>query len=216
MRIKYAALLSGVLAAVTGLTGQAQAADEYKGFQAGDILVRARGVWVAPHPYTTFVSGAAAGGVVDASDSFIPEIDASYFFTKNIAVEAIAGTTRHHITTSHPNLDLGHVQLLPPTVTAQWHFLPNSVVNPYLGAGLTYAIFFGEKSGATGLNVRYSNSWDPALQAGADVHLTGNWYANVDVKQLFISTTANVSSGAAAARVNLNPTLVGVGVGYKF
>lgn len=219
MQVKASLLTMFALVAAVSVATTARAEDTYKGFQAGDVLVRVRGVWVAPEAYTTFGSGAAANDTIKASQSFIPEADLSYFFTKNIAVEAIAGVTRHHITTKN-GLDLGHVELLPPTVTAQYHFLPEGAINPYVGAGLTYTVFFGEKGGATGLKTHYSNSWDPALQAGADFHLAGNWYANVDVKQLFVSTTANVRTGAAVdaatARVNLNPTLVGVGVGYKF
>jgi len=228
MRIKTIVLLAAGVLAATGLSAPVKAAPakaapvvqaaqpEYQGFQAGDILVRARGVWVAPETYTTFATGAAAGGVANASQSYIPELDVSYFFTKNISAELIAAVTRHHMSVKHPNIDLGRVEVLPPTLTAQYHFLPTSMVNPYLGAGINYTTFFGTSKGASGLKVHYDSSWGPALQAGADIHLTGNWYANVDVKQLFVSTTANVGSGAATARVNLNPTLVGVGVGYKF
>lgn len=222
MSIQNKLLASAALVAVLGFAGAASAAapvpveESYKGFQAGDVLVRLRGVLVAPQTYTTFATGAAAGGEVNASQSFVPEVDVSYFFTKNISAELIAAVTRHHITVKHPNIDLGRVEVIPPTLTAQYHFLPASTVNPYLGAGINYTGFFGVSKGASNLAVHYDSSWGPALQAGADIHLTGNWYANVDVKQLFISTTANVGSGAATARVNLNPTLVGVGVGYKF
>ena len=217
MFTKNIVLMAGVLAAVASMACPVQAADaEYQGFQAGDILVRVRGILVAPETYTTYATGAAAGGVVNASNNFVPELDGSYFFTPNFAVEAIAAVSRHHVTVSHPNIDLGRVEALPPTVTAQWHFLPTSTVNPYLGAGLNYTVFFGTAKGASGLGVHYDNSWGPALQAGADFHLTGNWYANVDVKQIFMTTTANVGSGAATARVNLNPTVVGLGIGYKF
>lgn len=216
MTIRKVLLLAGILAATASCSAAAMAADDYKGFQAGDILVRVRGVLVAPETYTTYATGAAAGGEVNASQSYVPELDGSYFFTKNIAVELIAAVSRHHVTVKHPNIDLGHIEALPPTLTAQYHFLPTSTINPYLGAGINYTAFFGGKTGASGLKVHYDSSWGPALQAGADIHLTGNWYANVDVKQVFMTTTANVGSGAATARVNLNPTLVGVGVGYKF
>ncbi len=217
MSIQSKLLATAAMVAVLGFSGVASAAEQpYQGFQAGDIMVRARGVLVAPNTYTTFATGAAAGGTVDASQNLVPELDASYFFTKNIAVEAIAAVSRHHVTVKHPNIDLGRVEALPPTVTVQYHFLPTSMVNPYLGAGINYTAFFGTAKGASGLKVHYDSSWGPALQAGVDVHLTGNWYANVDVKQVFMTTTANVGEGAATARVNLNPTLVGVGIGYKF
>lgn len=227
MRTKSILLVSGLLATVVAFSNSAQAApattkaaapvatEDSSGFQAGDILVRVRGLLVSPNVYTSQNTGAFAGTSAEASKSIVPEVDATYFFTKNIAVEAIAAITPHHVKTNS-GVDGGHVWLLPPTVTAQYHFLPNGMVNPYLGAGLNYTVFFGEKSGATGVNLKYKNSWNPALQAGADIRLTNNWYANVDVKQVFISTDAYTDTGPSAAHVNLNPTIVGVGIGYKF
>ena len=55
-----------------------------------------------------------------------------------------------------------------------------------------------------------------ALQAGADVPLGNHWYANVDVKKLYIDTTATFNGGAVRADVDIDPWIVGVGIGYKF
>jgi outer membrane protein len=220
MHIKTIAALAGVLAITGGLAGPAEAADAAaaEGFKAGDILVRLRGVYVDPEVST---NSSTIGGKVRASDSLTPEIDGTYFFTPHIAVEAIGAVTRHHMAlngSTAGNVDLGRVELLPPTVTAQYHFLPTSTVNPYLGAGVNYTWFFGVKEapGSAANIVRYDNNFGEVLQAGADFHLCGNWYANVDVKQVFLSTVAHVNHSAIMADVNLNPTLVGVGVGYKF
>ena len=38
------------------------------------------------------------GSSLKTSDSVVPELDISYFFTKNIAAELILGVTKHHIT----------------------------------------------------------------------------------------------------------------------
>src|SRR5579883_2770095 len=53
------------------------------------------------------------------SDSVVPELDISYFFTKNIAAELILGVTRHTIdgTGSLNGLPIGKAWLLPPTLT---------------------------------------------------------------------------------------------------
>lgn len=217
MRVKKWTLMAGV-AALSLVAGVAQATDtDYQGFQAGDILVRARGVAVIP---TTGSEVSTIGGQVDATNSFIPEADVSYFFTPNIAVEAIAGVTGHSVTdrnSSLGNVNLGHVWLLPPTVTAQYHFLPKSVINPYVGFGVNYTVFFNSDM-PSGMSVHYQNSWGGALQAGADFHLEGNWYANVDIKHIFLSTTATIDTGSThlVSGVNIDPTIVGAGIGYKF
>jgi outer membrane protein W len=39
--------------------------------------------------------------------------------------------------------------------------------------------------------------------------------ANLDVKQMFVDTTAHIN-GAITAKTALSPTVVAVGVGYRF
>jgi outer membrane protein len=192
-------------------------ADDNGGFQAGDSLLRLRAIGIIPD----VTSSTSIGGYVDASNSVRPELDYSYFFTNNIAVEAIAAITTHHMSAKDTSLgyvNLGHTTLLPPTVTAQYHFLSNFWVNPYLGAGINYTFFFndGIPASSAAKNINYENNVGAALQAGADFHLAGSWYANFDVKHIFLNTEVSINNGAIKANVNLDPTIVGVGIGYKF
>lgn len=48
------------------------------------------------------------GADVDISTAFVPELDFTYFFTKNIAAELILATTKHDVELEG-GLDLGHV-----------------------------------------------------------------------------------------------------------
>jgi len=219
MNIKKQAVFASVMTVATILAyAAAHADDAYKGFQAGDILVRGRFLAVMPN-VSSSVSG--IGGTVDASSSFEPEADATYFFTPNVAVEAIAAVTRHHLVdggSSLGNVSLGHVSLLPPTITGQYHFLPKESLNPYVGAGVNYTFFFDPTvpDGGAVKKITYENNWGGALQAGFDYHIAGNWFANVDVKHLFLSTKAKINGGAITGNVSLDPTIAGVGIGYKF
>lgn len=43
-----------------------------------------------------------------------------------------------------------------------------------------------------------------------------NWSVNFDVKKLFISTEVAINGGAINADVDIDPWIVGLGVGYKF
>lgn len=199
--------------------GHANAADvNYQGFQQGDILVRGRGLVVLP---TVSSSVSTIGGRVDATKSFEPEVDVSYFFTPNISAELIAAITRHHLRdrgSSLGDVDLGKTTLLPPTLTAQYHFMPEKALSPYVGAGVNYTIFFDSEvpKGGAVTKINYENGWGAALQAGADYHISGNWYANIDVKHIFLNTKAKINGGAINGYVALDPTIVGLGVGYKF
>jgi len=215
--LKHLSLATGAAILLT-FAGQALAQDADAGLTAGSILVRARGIGVLPE--TTSSSISAIGGHVAASDTAVPELDGSYFFTDNIAVEAIAATTTHRVTargTAAGNVDVGTVRLLPPTVTLQWHFLPHEAIDPYVGAGVNYTWFFDTSVPHTVVKqVSYDDGFGAALQIGVDYHLTGNWYANLDAKQLFLSTTANINGGAVRAKVDLDPTIIGAGIGYRF
>lgn len=74
------------------------------------------------------------GNEVEIVSSIMPELDFTYFFTKNIAAQLILGTTCHKVNsvTSGTETGLGKVWLLPPTLNVQYH-IPLKGVEPYLG-----------------------------------------------------------------------------------
>jgi outer membrane protein len=179
-------------------------------FKAGDVMVRARAINVRPDE-----SGRVSNGdSVHINDTVVPELDFSYFFTPNVSAELIAAVTPHDVKTSS-GINAGSVWLLPPTLTLQYHFTQMTGVIPYVGAGVNYTHFYDEKGGALN-RVNYDDSFGAVLQAGADIPLEGNWYANVDVKKVYIDTKATFSPSGVTANVDIDPWIVGVGVGYKF
>jgi outer membrane protein len=54
------------------------------------------------------------------------------------------------------------------------------------------------------------------LQFGVDYMLNEHWLVNVDVKKLFLSTDVSLNGGAITADVDINPWIVGAGIGYRF
>ena len=154
------------------------------------------------------------GGSVDIEDQVVPELDFSYFFEKNWALELILATTPHDVSHSAAG-DLGSVWLLPPTLTAQYHFSPDSPsFRPYVGAGVNYTIFYAVDDNP-GLEMDYNDSFGIALQAGFDIPLGGGWLFNVDVKKVWINTDVSLN-GSAVGDVDINPLVVGVGIGYDY
>jgi outer membrane protein len=99
------------------------------------IRLRALGVITRDSGWVDQVPGSG----VKTSDQIIPELDISYFFTRNIAAELILGVSRHEVTgTGVPataGLDVGRAWLLPPTLTLQYHFTDFGAFKPYIGAG---------------------------------------------------------------------------------
>ena len=192
--------------------------------------VRLRGVAVQPNEKSDV---SAIGGDVNISNSFIPELDFTYFFNKNVAAELILGTTKHDVKTTGSNLtaiggpasaevDLGSVWLLPPTLTLQYHFYPTKTLKPYLGAGLNYTIFYSVDEGSVVKGLDYDNAVGFALQGGLDYMLNDKYFLNFDIKKLFLKTDVNVDATNLAsglkipAEVNIDPLLIGFGVGMKF
>lgn len=192
------------------LHGKPAAAD-MGNFDAHHWQLRLRVIDVAPQESS---SGSIAGEAT-ADSSVVPELDITYFFNDNISAELILATSRHDMGWQPGGLDLGHVWVLPPTLTAQYHFTPGNSFSPYVGAGLNYTFFYNVDPGAYS-SVKYDNGVGYALQAGMDYKLDSHWMLNADVKKIFLNTDVNVNGGAVTADVNLDPWVIGFGVGYRF
>ncbi|RCK54172.1 membrane protein [Thalassospira profundimaris] len=217
--LKAAGAAAILVAAAAASIAPASADDMgFKGKSAGDILIRGRVVGVVPDEDVKAKNGALPNsGSVD--NDVIPEVDFSYFLTDNIALELIAGTSKHDVSwnTGAANLDLGSVRLLPPTLTLQYHFLSKERFSPYVGAGINYTFFYDSKSGQF-QDVKYDDGFGYAFQAGFDYAISGPWSLNVDVKKIFLNTdvTVNTGAGTVKADADLDPWLFGIGIGYRF
>lgn len=154
------------------------------------------------------------GADVDISTTFVPEVDFTYFFNKHLAAELILATTKHDVEIEN-GADLGNVWLLPPTLNLQYHFYANDF-KPYVGAGLNYTIFYGEDAGDLE-DIDYDNSVGFSLQTGVDYNLNDKWFLNFDIKKLFLKTDVTINNDSSnKAEVEINPLIVGFGVGLKF
>jgi outer membrane protein len=180
------------------LAGEAQAA-------AGDWLVRGRVISVRPSSSSSPVAGVAANNKATL------EADFTRFMTDNIALELILATTKHDVNLN--GVGLGSVGVLPPTLTAQYHFSPEAQFSPYLGAGLNYTQFYSVN--LPGLNVSRSSTGG-ALQAGMDFKVSKDMFINVDLKKIYIKTDVSTAAGAYLTTLKLNPTVLSIGVGWKF
>lgn len=181
-------------------------------------LIRLRAIAVVPDESAEIET---IGGDVNISDRVVPELDISYFFTENIAAELILATNPHDASVSNTALgdvDLGDVSLLPPTVNLQYHFAPRAAIRPYIGAGVNYTFFYDNDPGDA-VSVNYDNGFGISLQAGVDIPVNDVYFANIDIKKLFLSTDVTVDAGAAGvvgADVDIDPWIFGVGVGRRF
>jgi outer membrane protein len=170
----------------------------------GDWLGRARVININPDASSSALN-------LDASTETTLELDFTYFVTRNLGLELILATKKHGITSN--GSPIGSVTLLPPTLTLQYHFDPDSnAFRPYVGAGINYTRFY-DISLLNGAATVDRNSWGGALLVGADFPINRTFFLNVDLKKLWIDTDVK---GAASANFKINPVILGVGVGMKF
>ncbi len=199
------------------LAGGATIAQEKAAAKSDNAKWKARFRFIAAVPRSTsYELSANPKTDVKATAAFAPELDFTYFFTKNLAAELILGTTKHKVQSvaSGTKTDLGTVWLLPPTLNLQYH-IPSKSFSPYFGAGINYTIFYGAKDAALELN--YKNSVGFSTQIGCDFNVSDKWFINVDVKKLFLQTDVKVTNPALALNgVKLDPFIFGLGVGTKF
>ncbi len=213
--------------------------------EAGDWVVRMRAVSVKPNEDSSlgkYVNQNIAAGLMTPSaelkvdSNTIPELDISYYFTKNIAAELILATgTKHDVKISGDGLaaignqKLGEIDALPPTLTVQWHFNPDQTFDPYVGAGINATFMLdrylrGSAGAINGSKIRIDrSSFGPALQAGIDVNLKDGWLLNADVKYLWLDTDVELRNPIVAGnpwtkidKLDVNPWVIGIGIGKRF
>lgn len=233
--MKKSLLVVALLSAFAPMLAQAE---------AGDVVVRLRAAYVNPDEKSNLGATVNAnvanvmepGADLAVSNNTIPELDISYYFTKNIAAELILAVgTKHKVNvvgdgsnTAVGNQYLGKVNLLPPTLTAQWHFNPDQTIDPYIGAGINYThsldnrLSFASGSAVIGQEIKIDQDmFGLVAQAGVDINLGSGWLINADVKYIDVNTDVKKRTSSSAAWVkiddlDINPWVFGVGIGKKF
>lgn len=217
------------LAAAGGLIGVAPAmAREGEGLKKHDVLLRVRGIWVAPNGESDGILPALPGDRLVVHDSFAPEVDLTWMATNHIGFELIAAITKHSVHGKQGvTAGVGKVVetwVLPPTLTAQYHFNSTGKVRPYLGAGINWTIFWNEKAtpelqAAVGpTRVHINDSVGYALQGGVDIDISKRFFINLDAKYVDMSPRATIFTtaiGTQTSKTRISPIIVGVGFGMR-
>lgn len=176
---------------------------------AGDVVVRARAVNLdAANKDDIAITD------VSINNKVIPEVDFTYFLTPNIAAELVLTVPqKQDVSSTAHGGKIGTLKHLPPVLSAQYHFTSFGSIKPYLGLGLNYTRFSSVDLPA-GFSIDKS-SFGLSLQAGVDFVLTPQWSLNLDVKKVQIRTDLYLN-GSSLGTIKIDPTLIGLGVGYKF
>jgi outer membrane protein len=178
--------------------------------QDGSFMVRVRAVDVQ------FENGQKDGlpGPIEAESRWIPEIDLSYFITKNIAAELVL-TYPQTVDITMAGANIGKIKALPPSLLVQYHFTDLGAFKPYVGLGVNYTLFFSRDNILNGAAAVDRSSVGLAAQVGFDYMFNKNWGLNLDVKYIQMETDVSLN-GSKIGTLNLSPITAGVGVSYRF
>jgi outer membrane protein len=206
-----AALAAGLLA------GTAQA------YEAGNWLFRIGAYGVFPESDNLTNVPTTGGATLDVDDGYSLGFNFTYMINPNIGIELLAALPFGHDLklsgSAFPGVNgtVGHTDQLPPTLSLQYHFSPESSVRPYVGIGLNYTNFFNEdtEGALEGTSLKLDDSWGVAGQLGIDIDVAPNWFVNADLRYIGISTDAKLN-GVGIGTVDINPWVVGLTVGTRF
>ena len=176
---------------------------------------------------------------VQVDDGTSMTLTGTYMFTENWAFDILAAWPFKHDIDLDATIDdgtgpvsgrapFGEVKHLPPTFSVQYHFSPDAKFQPFVGLGLNYTTFSGEKlnqdvvdAGITSFSL--DDSFGVAAQVGADWLLSGQWLVNFDLRWINIESdlTATVDDGTGPVSgelgtVKIDPWVFAVNVGYRF
>src|SRR5690606_9796759 len=231
--------LSVLAAAVMAVAPAAQA------FEAGDFVLRAGAVHVAPDDSSDSITvggapllGAGVDSKVSVDSNTQLGLRATYMVTNHLGLGVLGATPfKHNINGGGDlpgDLKLGETKHLPPTLTLQYFpMASSSAFQPYAGVGVNYTVFFEEKTSSnldTALNVASSeleldDSVGVAVEVGMDYMLSENFGLNAAIWWADINTDARVdvfdANGTKLAEtdefeVEIDPMVYMVGFTYKF
>jgi outer membrane protein len=157
--------------------------------------------------------GNIAYGRIDIDSSIGPTFNLAYFITPHWAVDVLGGLPfKHDIRLNGDKV--GSTRHLPPIVSLQYHFAPNSTFRPFVGIGVNYTHFCEEDLDG-GAKLELSDSWGPAYQVGLDVAIAEHWTLGGDVRYAKINSEVKIA-GSKVGNVDVDPTIYSLNIGYRF
>ncbi len=173
--------------------------------------------WIVRAGFSTITPKSNNNPVVSVDNSSSFSFTIEKMLGANLGLEVLAAYPFEHDIRLVGGAKVGKATHLPPTVSLNWHLLPDSTFSPYIGAGINYTIFWDEStSGAlAGSKLSLDNSFGLAAQVGFDINLSNNWLLNGSVRYISISTKATLD-GASLGNVDIDPVVYSFNVGKRF
>jgi outer membrane protein len=198
---------------------------------AGQVMVKLGWNKIMPKVQSDDLSAPSLpGSKIDIKSASALFFTATYMITDDISVEALGGLPyKHDVVGAGAVSGIGRISTIhqiSPTILLQYRFLSaDSPFRPYIGAGPTFAKFYGSKGsaqltavtdpGGPGTTVGGDTEWGSTIQAGGAYKIDKHWFLDASILKSFISTRAPLSSGQSI-KAKLNPVAINASIGYTF
>jgi outer membrane protein len=199
---------------------------------AGSLLIRGGVTTITPNVSSgDLTAPSLAGTKASVGNSTRLSAGLTYMLDDHIAIDLPLSVPFEHDITGDGAIagagKIGTVKALPATLLAQWRFMePGATVRPFVGAGITYAAFYGARStstltaitGGTPSNpttLSVDSKWAATVQLGASIQMKGGWFVDACYTYTPLNTQTKLSTGQTLD-IKLNPSSFTLAVGMKF
>jgi len=170
------------------------------------------------------------GSKIDIKSASALFFTGTYMITDDISVEALGGLPYKHDIIGAGAVagvgKIGSIHQISPTVLLQYRLLAaDAPFRPYIGAGPTFAKFYGTKGsaaltavtnpGGSPTTIGGDTEWGFTTQLGGAYKIDKHWFVDAAILKTFISTKATLSTGQTTS-AKLNPVAINASVGYTF
>ena len=144
----------------------------------------------------------------------LPTASVAYHVTDNIAVEAWGALDKSEHKVVGTGIG-GQVKAQPYGVSGQYHFgQSGQAIRPYVGLGYYEANISDEKD-AAGQHIGMSTPKGAMGTVGADFNINERWFTRAEAR--YMDGKSDVTrAGQKVGEAQLDPWMVGVGVGARF
>lgn len=206
---------------------------------AGGAAAQSKGQWTVSAGATQIRPDVTSGAISapalpnsfgDVEKDTQPMVLINYGLTDNISVETAIGTPYKHKIYGAGAIaaggELGSTKSLPAIALLQYRFFePNARFRPYVGLGVTYAMFLRETGsfkmtaltnpGGSPTTFSIDNKWTVSGQVGTTFALNEKWFLNAAYVKTRLRTDVHFSTGQNQ-RMKLDPDSYIFTVGYRF
>jgi outer membrane protein len=164
--------------------------------------------------------GTIAGSKAEFDGSGATTLGLSYYLNDHVAIEGWGAATKFDHRVSTADGKIGTVSSQPYALSAQYHFRDgDATVRPFVGLGYFQNNIDDEDQDGIGPyadnHIGMTTPKGPMATVGMDLNFTPHLFGRVDARYMHGGSDIAVD-GAKVGDADLNPVVLGVGVGARF